>query len=41
MMRFLVRLRDLYSVVVVVAVVLSWVPLDGRNPLGDNYARSD
>ena len=31
MMPFLVRLTDLYSLVV--AVVLSWVPLDRRNPL--------
>ena len=32
-MPFLVRLIDLYSLVVLVAVILSWVPLDRRNPL--------
>ena len=32
-MLLLVRLIDLYSVVVLVRVVLSWVPLDPRNPL--------
>ena len=29
----LARLIDLYSLVVLVAVILSWVPLDRRNPL--------
>ena len=29
----LVRLVDLYSVVVVVAVILSWMRVDQRNPL--------
>jgi YggT family protein len=32
-MSFLARLIDLYALVVVVAVVLSWVRLDRRNPL--------
>ena len=32
-MLLLARLTDLYSLVVVVAVILSWVPLDRRNPL--------
>jgi YggT family protein len=32
-MPFLVRLIDLYSLVVFVAVILSWVPVDRRNPL--------
>ena len=32
-MPFLARLIDLYSLVVVVAVILSWVQLDRRNPL--------
>ena len=32
-MPLLARLLDLYSLVVLVAVVLSWVPLDQRNPL--------
>jgi YggT family protein len=32
-MPFLANLIDLYSLVVVVAVILSWVPLDRRNPL--------
>ena len=32
-MLFLARLIDLYSVVVLVAVILSWVPLAPRNPL--------
>jgi YggT family protein len=32
-MPFLVRLIDLYSLVVLVAVILSWVQLDRRNPL--------
>ncbi|MFH1605198.1 MAG: YggT family protein [Pseudomonadota bacterium] len=32
-MPLLASLIDLYSLVVVVAVVLSWVRLDGRNPL--------
>ena len=30
-MPFLARLIDLYSLVVLVAVILSWVPLDRRN----------
>ena len=32
-MPLLVRLIDLYSLVVLVAVVLSWIRLDPRNPL--------
>lgn len=32
-MPFLARLIDLYSLVVFAAVILSWVPLDPRNPL--------
>jgi YggT family protein len=32
-MVFLARLIDLYSLVVLVAVILSWIPLDRRNPL--------
>ena len=32
-MPFLARLIDLYSLVVFVAVILSWIPLDRRNPL--------
>ena len=32
-MLLLVRLIDLYSLVVLVAVILSWVQLDRRNPL--------
>jgi YggT family protein len=32
-MPFLANLIDLYSLVVLVAVILSWVPLDRRNPL--------
>ena len=32
-MLVLARLIDLYSLVVLVAVILSWVPLDRRNPL--------
>ena len=32
-MLFLARLIDLYSIVVLVAVILSWVRLDRRNPL--------
>jgi YggT family protein len=32
-MPFLARLIDLYSLVVLVAVILSWVQLDRRNPL--------
>jgi YggT family protein len=32
-MPFLARLVDIYSLVVLVAVVLSWVRLDPRNPL--------
>ena len=32
-MPLLARLIDLYSLVVLVAVILSWVPLDPRNPL--------
>ena len=32
-MLFLARLIDLYSLVVLVAVILSWVALDRRNPL--------
>ncbi len=32
-MPLLARLIDLYSLVVLVAVILSWVQLDRRNPL--------
>lgn len=32
-MPFLARLIDLYSLVVLIAVILSWVQLDRRNPL--------
>jgi YggT family protein len=32
-MLLLVRLIDLYSLTVLVAVILSWVRLDSRNPL--------
>ena len=32
-MSFLAGLIDLYSLVVLVAVILSWVSLDRRNPL--------
>jgi YggT family protein len=32
-MLFLARLIDLYSLVVLVAVIVSWVALDRRNPL--------
>jgi YggT family protein len=32
-MPWLASLIDLYSLVVLVAVILSWVPLDRRNPL--------
>ena len=32
-MPLLVRLLDLYSLVVLVAVILSWVRMDPRNPL--------
>jgi YggT family protein len=32
-MPFLARLIDLYSFVVLVAVILSWVQLDRRNPV--------
>ncbi len=32
-MPLLARLIDLYSLVVLVAVILSWMPLDRRNPL--------
>ena len=32
-MPLLARLIDLYSLVVLVAVILSWVPLDPRSPL--------
>jgi YggT family protein len=32
-MPLLVRLIDLYSLVVLVAVILSWMRLDPRNPL--------
>jgi YggT family protein len=33
LLSFLASLIDLYSLVVLVAVILSWVPLDRRNPL--------
>ena len=32
-MLLLARLIDLYSLVVVVAVILSWLPLDRRHPV--------
>jgi YggT family protein len=32
-MPLLIRLIDLYSLIVVVAVVLSWIRVDRRNPL--------
>jgi YggT family protein len=32
-MPLLVRLIDLYSLVILVAVILSWIRLDPRNPL--------
>jgi YggT family protein len=32
-MLLLVRLIDLYSLVVLVAIILSWVQVDRRNPL--------
>ena len=32
-MLVLTRLIDLYSLVVLVAVILSWIPLNRRNPL--------
>lgn len=32
-MSLIARLIDLYSLVVLVAVIISWVPLDRRNPL--------
>jgi YggT family protein len=32
-MPFLANLIDIYSLVVLVAVILSWVPMDRRNPL--------
>ena len=32
-MPFLARLIDLYSLVVLVTVILSWLPLERRNPL--------
>jgi YggT family protein len=32
-MPFLARIIDLYSLVVLVAVILSWLQLDRRNPL--------
>jgi YggT family protein len=32
-MPFLARIIDLYSLVVLVAVILSWIQLDRRNPL--------
>ena len=32
-MPILVNLIDLYSLVILVAVILSWVPLERRNPL--------
>ncbi len=32
-MSFLARIIDLYSLVVLVAVILSWLRLDRRNPL--------
>jgi YggT family protein len=32
-MLLIVRLIDLYSLVVLVSVILSWVPIDPRNPV--------
>jgi hypothetical protein len=32
-MLLIVRLIDLYSLVVLVAVIVSWIPVDRRNPL--------
>ena len=32
-MRLIVALIDLYSLVVLVAVIVSWVPVDRRHPL--------
>ena len=32
-MLLIVRLIDLYSLVVLVSVILSWVPMDPRNPV--------
>ena len=32
-MRLIVRLLDLYSLVVLASVILSWVPMDPRNPV--------
>jgi YggT family protein len=32
-MPFLAKIIDLYSLVVLVAVILSWIQLDRRNPL--------
>ena len=32
-MVLIVRLVDLYSLVVLVAVIVSWIPVDRRNPL--------
>lgn len=32
-MPFLARIIDLYSLVVLVAVIVSWIQLDRRNPL--------
>ena len=32
-MLLLARLIDLYSFVVLVAVIMSWIPLDRRNPV--------
>lgn len=29
----IIRLIDLYSLVVLVSVILSWVPIDPRNPM--------
>jgi hypothetical protein len=32
-MLLIVRLIDLYSLIVLVAVIVSWIPVDRRNPL--------
>ena len=32
-MLLIVRLVDLYSLVVLVAVIVTWIPVDRRNPL--------
>lgn len=39
-MLLLARLIDLYSLIVLVAVILSWIPVDRRNPLAASYINS-